>query len=107
MVPARIWPAITRSGSAEKWPDVTASNTFGWTHAVSINRVVLNSQKLLSLCFVGTRMRSNITYISRMFLDLPFTLIASLTNLLGSHPPEKQMVYSGLDPSRASCSSIC
>ena len=98
MVPARIWPAITRSGSAEKWPDVTASNTFGWTHAVSINRVVLNSQKLLSLCFVGTRMRSNITYISRMFLDLPFTLIASLTKSPRKSPSGKANGLLGVRP---------
>jgi hypothetical protein len=55
-----------------------ACDTFGWIVIALINQAVPCYRKLLSLCFVGTIMLSNATYISRMFLDLPWMPTASL-----------------------------
>src|SRR5438045_7629443 len=44
MVPARAQLIMTGSGSAEKRPDVTACNTFGWTRVASTNRRALSSR---------------------------------------------------------------
>ena len=47
--------ATARYSSAENRLGVTACNTFGWTHAVSTNRVAPSSQRLSTRCFAGTR----------------------------------------------------
>jgi len=81
--------AMTRYGFAENRLDVMACDTFGWTVVALINQAVPCYRKLLSPCFVGTIMRSNATYISRMFLDLPWTPIVSLPRSSGNRPSGK------------------
>ncbi len=80
---------MTRYGSAENGLDVMACDTFGWIVVALINQAVPCYPKPLSLCFVGIIMRSNATYISRMFLDLSWTPRASLPRSSGNRPSRK------------------
>src|SRR5450432_3865525 len=67
MVQARARLAITRSGSAENRLDATACNTSGSTLVALTNQAAPSSQRLSTLCFAGTVMQLNATYICQTF----------------------------------------
>src|ERR1700719_588446 len=78
MVPARIEQAMTRSGSAKNRLRGTAYNTFGLILVASIKRIILSSQRLSPLCFVGTKKLLYATSIYQMFRQI---VMIKLTHL--------------------------
>src|SRR6266496_4628273 len=78
-----------RFGSAENKPDAMVSSTSGLIHVASTNRTIMSSQKLSTLCFDGTVMRSNATSICQMFHRPSSTLATSLISYHGKWHSEQ------------------